>query len=296
VTIHELVHVARDRFISAGINANVAGLDAEVLAREVLGWDRARLLTERHEAASSAFLLNYEHYVARRVRREPISYILGTREFWSLDFEVTPDVLIPRHETELIIEEALKRVREPFSKNTGEKGSRTLFMDVGTGSGVLAIVLAREFPEARVIATDISAGALSVARRNAARHGTSDRIRFVETSFLDGLDEFDGQADLIVSNPPYVPSVSGPGLSPEVRDYEPGVAVFGGADGLEGLRRVLADSIPRLAPEGWLIVEFGCGQDDAVTSLVQAQPALSLVALRSDLQEIPRTAVLRKRA
>lgn len=296
MTIHDVVQGARDRFINAGINAGLAGLDAEVLARQVLGWDRARLLAERYETASSAFLLNYEHYVARRVRREPIPYILGTREFWSLDFEVTPHVLIPRHETELIIEEALgiaKRDRESFLSGPHKNDSRPLFVDVGTGSGVLAIVLAKEFPEARVVATDISAGALSVARRNAVRHGVADRVQFVETSFLDGLEEM---ADLIVSNPPYVPSVSGPGLSSEVRDYEPGVAIFGGHDGLEGLRRVLEDSVARLKPEGWLIVEFGCGQDDAVTSLVQALPALSLVKIRGDLQQIPRTAVMRKRA
>jgi release factor glutamine methyltransferase len=296
MTIHDLVQGARDRLIQAGISANLAALDAEVLARQVLGWDKARFLADRHEAATTMFLLNYEHYVARRMRREPISYIIGTREFWSLDFEVTPDVLIPRPETELIIEEALerqKRGRVPFSGDADEKGTRPLFYDVGTGSGVLAIVLAREFPDARVIATDISSHALNVARRNAARHGVAERITFVETSFLDGLDE---RADLIVSNPPYVPALSAPALTPEVRDYEPGVAVFGGHDGMDGLRRVLEDSASRLVPGGWLIVEFGYGQDDAVTELVNASPALSLVKIRGDLQDIPRTVVARSHA
>jgi release factor glutamine methyltransferase len=293
VTIHDLVQGARDRLVQAGISSSLAALDAEVLARQVLGWDKARFLTDRGQKASSSFLLNYEHYVARRTRREPISYIIGTREFWGLDFEVTPDVLIPRHETELIVEEALERGRESFSETNRAKDSRPLFIDVGTGSGVLAIVLAKEFPNARVIATDISPHALTVARRNAMRHGVADRVRFVETSFLDGLEE---SADLIVSNPPYVPSVSAPGLTPEVRDYEPGVAVFGGDDGLEGLRRVFADSVERLSPDGWLIVEFGYGQDDAVKALVQGLPALSLVKIRGDLQDIPRTAVARKHA
>ena len=109
MTINDLVLGARDRLIQAGISANLAALDAEVLARQVLGWDRAKFLADRHDSATSSFLLNYEHYVARRTRREPISYIIGTREFWSLDFEVTPDVLIPRPETELIVEEAIKR-------------------------------------------------------------------------------------------------------------------------------------------------------------------------------------------
>ena len=292
MTIQDLVQGARDRLIRAGISANLAGLDAEVLARRVLGWDQARFLVDRHEPASSAFLLNYEHYVARRMRREPISYIIGTREFWSLDFEVTPDVLIPRPETELIIEEAIKRFRETGVRplfpteppaaieNRGlTPVSAPLFIDVGTGSGVLAIVLAKEFSKARVIATDVSAGELRVARRNAERHGVADRITFVETS----------------SNPPYVPAISAAGLTPEVLDYEPSVAVFGGEDGLEGLRRVFEDAIARLTPGAWLIVEFGYGQEEAVRSLVEELPALSLVSIRGDLQDIPRTAVVQKR-
>jgi release factor glutamine methyltransferase len=284
MTIHDLVQGARDRLIEAGIGASNAARDAELLARQVLGWDKARFLTDREEAATTRFLLGYEHFVARRMRREPMSYILGTREFWSLDFEVTPDVLIPRPETELIVEEALGiRGRVP----------RPLIYDIGTGSGVLAIVLAREFPEARIIATDISPHALRVARRNAARHGVADRITFVETSFLDGLEE---RADLIVSNPPYVPALSKPALSPEVRDYEPDVAVYGGDDGMDGLRRVIDDASTRLAPGGWLMVEFGYGQEEAVVTLVNASPVLSLIKVRGDLQDIPRTLVAQRRA
>jgi len=284
MTIHDLVQGARDRFMEAGINANLASLDAEVLARKVLGWDRARFITERHEPATSSFLLNFEHVVARRVRREPISYITGTREFWGIDFEVTPDVLIPRPETELIIEEALERI---------ETNSRPVILDVGTGSGCIAVVLAREIPGARVVATDVSSGALEVARHNAARHGVADRIRFVETSFLDGIDD---AANLIVSNPPYVPSVSAPGLTPEVRDYEPSVALFGGEDGLENLRRVIEASLPRLVTGGWLIMEFGYGQDEQVAKLVPEYPGLTLTKIRHDLQDIPRTAVIGKSA
>jgi len=287
MTIHDLVQGARDRLIEAGIGANNAALDAELLARQVLGWDKARFLTDRNEAATTMFLLGYEHFVARRTRREPISYILGTREFWSLNFEVTPDVLIPRPETELIVEEALK------IGASGAIGAGNLIYDVGTGSGVLAVVLAKEFPDAKVVATDISPEALGVAKRNAARHGVADRITFVETSFLDGLE---AGAHLIVSNPPYVPALSKPALSPEVRDYEPRVAVYGGDDGLEGLRRVVEDAAALLAPGGWLIVEFGYGQEDAVVNLVNASPVLSLVKVRNDLQDIPRTVVAQRRS
>ena len=282
LTIHDLVRGARDRFVTAGISANLATLDAEVLARQVLGWDRARFLADRDERATTVFLLNYEPLVARRERREPVSYILGTREFWGLEFLVGPDVLIPRPETEFIVEETIART---------ESKTHPVIMDVGTGSGCIAIALAREIPGARVIATDVSRSALDVARQNAVRHGVADRIEFVETSFLDGIETI---ADVIVSNPPYVPSVSQPGLTPEVRDYEPPVAVFAGEDGLDGVRSVLEAAVARLTAGGLLIMEFGLGQDDAVTALVDKVSSLELVAIRHDLQEIPRTVVCRK--
>jgi release factor glutamine methyltransferase len=282
MTIHELVQGARDRFMNAGISANLATLDAEVLARQVLGWDRARFLTDRNEKASSIFLLQYEPLVARRERREPVSYILGMREFWGLPFEVGPDVLIPRQETEFIVEETLALVG---------KDSSPVIVDVGTGSGCIGISLAREIPGARVIASDVSKYALEVARRNALRHNVADRITFVETSFLEGIEE---GVDIIVSNPPYVPSVSKRGLTPEVRDYEPSVALFGGEDGLDGLRSVLEGAVAKLAPGGHLVMEFGCGQDDGVTDLVRAVDGLDVVKIRHDLQDIPRTVICRR--
>jgi release factor glutamine methyltransferase len=284
MTIHDLVQGARDRFVHVGISTAVAALDAEVLARQVLGWDRARFLTDRNEKATSVFLLNYEPLVARRERREPVSYILGTREFYGLDFEVGPEVLIPRHETEMIVEETLALVGKDASPR---------IVDVGTGSGCIAISLARAIPRARVIASDVSAGALNVARRNAARHGVLDRMTFIETSFLDGIEE---GVDVIVSNPPYVPSISRPGLTPEVRDFEPRVAVFSGEDGLDGLRSVLVGAASKLASGGWLVMEFGCGQDDCVTALVHDVKGLDLVKIRHDIQDIPRTVICRRPA
>ena len=282
MTIHDLVQGARDRFTSAGISTNLAALDAEVLARQVLGWDRARFLVDRNAQATSGFLLKYEPLVARRERREPVSYILGAREFWGLAFEVGPDVLIPRSETELIVEETVALV--------GTAG-RPRIIDVGTGSGCIAIALAREIPGARVVATDVSPHALAVARRNAARHDVLDRIAFVETSFLDGIEE---AADVIVSNPPYVPAPSEAGLTPEVRDYEPRVAVFAGEDGLEGIRSVLQGAGTKLVEGGWLVMEFGYGQDDSVSELVRDCPDLQLERIRQDLQGIPRTVICRR--
>jgi release factor glutamine methyltransferase len=211
-----------------------------------------------------------------------VSYILGTREFWGLAFEVGPDVLIPRPETELIVEEALALVPRTGSPR---------IVDVGTGSGCIAVALAHEIAGARVTATDLSPKALAVARRNAVRHGVDQRVTFVETSFLEGLD--DG-VDLIVSNPPYVPSVSERGLTPEVRDYEPPVAVFSGEDGLDGVRSVLTGAAPKLASGGFLVMEFGCGQDDCVVSLVDETPGLRLTKIRHDLQDIPRIVICQR--
>ncbi len=284
ITIHDLVQGARDRLINAGISANLASLDAEVLAREALGWDRARFLSDRHDTASTMFLLRYEPLVARRIRREPISYIIGTREFWGLPFEVGPDVLIPRPETEFIVEETLA---------LADRSSSPVIIDVGTGSGCIAIALALEIPGARVIATDVSGHALQVARRNASRHNVAGRVTFVETSFLDGIEDV---ADIIVSNPPYVPSLSQPALIPEVRDYEPPVAVFAGEDGLDALRSVVEGAVERLKPGGWLVMEFGCGQDDCVSALVGGIDGIDVVKIRHDLQDIPRTAVCRRSA
>lgn len=282
MTIHDLVQGARNRFLNAGISASLATLDAEVLARQVLGWDRARFVADRNERASSAFLLRYEPLVARRERREPVSYIIGTREFWGLPFEVGPDVLIPRPETEFIVEETLAAI----GPNAAPR-----IVDVGTGSGCIAIALACEIPGATVVATDLSSHALDVARRNASRHSVSDRVTFVETSFLDGID---GNVDVIVSNPPYVPSVSEPGLTPEVREYEPPVALYGGTDGLDALRSVLEGAAEKLARGGLLVMEFGCGQDDCVRGLVASVNGLEIVKIRHDLQDIPRTVVCRR--
>ena len=191
-------------------------------------------------------------------------------------------MLLPRPETEFIVEEALE---------LAGKDSHPRIVDVGKGSGCIGISLAREIPGARVIATDLSKHALEVARRNAVRHHVEDRMTFIETSFLDGVEE---GVNLIVANPPYVPSVSQRGLTPEVRDYEPPVALFGGEDGLDGLRSVLEGAAAKLAPGGWLVMEFGCGQDDCVTELVRGVDGLDVVKIRHDLQDIPRTVICRK--
>jgi release factor glutamine methyltransferase len=283
MTIRDLVRAARARLVSAGVESHEAALDAELLAREVLGWDRARFIAGEFDVPPDPFHQPFAALVARRAGREPISGILGRREFWGLEFEVTPDVLAPRPETELIVEEALARMAGV---------AHPLVADVGTGSGCLAVTLARELPRSTLVATDISTAALAVARRNAARHGVLDRVDCRQASLLDGVDS---PLDLVVSNPPYIPTPDLAGLPPEVRDHEPRQALDGGPDGLEIVRALMRQASTALAPGAWLIVEFGYGQEAGVRGAVAAA-GLDLAAVRADLQGIPRTVIARRPA
>ena len=283
MTVNNYVMAARDRFVLAGIYLETAILDAELLARHVLEWDRSTYFSNRNNAAPLSFKRRYAQLVERRERREPVPFITGNREFWGLDFEITRNVLIPRPETELIIEQAIAVTADkPLSKPIS-------IVDAGTGCGCLATALAVEIPNAFITATDISKSALSVARRNATRHGVSHRIRWVETSFLADLREVQ---DLIVSNPPYIPTGAASNLPPEVRDYEPRIALLSGIDGLDGLREVVSQAETCLVGGGWLIVEFGINQETALQELVADRPALSMVRICRDLQGIGRTAVI----
>jgi release factor glutamine methyltransferase len=283
VTIQTCVAGGRQRLREAGISPVEAALDARLLAQHVLGWETATYFTSANEPEPSGFAAIYGPLVARRAAREPLPYITGRREFWDLTFEVSPAVLIPRPETELIVEAAL----ELFPLRTGA----LTIVDVCTGSGVVAIALARERPAARIVATDISSDALEVARRNASRHGAADRVEFVCDDLLDPITS---EVDLIVCNPPYVAEVSRPGLQPEVRDHEPSVALFGGRDGLQLVTRLVAGAPSRLRSGGYLVFEFGFGQDIEVETLIEATPQLELLELRRDLQGIARTAVARR--
>jgi release factor glutamine methyltransferase len=293
-TLRDLVTSARTRLAAAGVDPNEAAMDSALLARHQLGWDLGRFVAHETDPPPAGFPAAYDGLVARRAAREPVSVIIGRREFWGLDFEVTPAVLAPRPETELIVETALATVGPGLVPARTLAATRAapaapLFVDVGTGSGCLAISLAREFPSARVVATDISAAALEIAGRNAARLGVWGRLSLLQTSLLAAVD---GPAVLVVSNPPYVPSADIATLPPEVRDWEPRAALDGGADGLDIVRALLDDAPRVLAPHGWLIMEFGYGQEDGVREAV-ARSALQLVAIRCDLQQVPRTLVAR---
>jgi release factor glutamine methyltransferase len=276
-TVHERIAAARDALVRAGLQPLDAAVDAAILARHALGWDRATLLARGRETPPASFDTPFEALVARRAAREPVAMIMGVREFWGLDFEVTRDVLVPRPETEFIVEEALAAF--PRARRA---------IDVGTGSGCVAVALCREFPACHVVGTDISAAALAVAGRNAARHGVSDRLSLLQTDFLAGIG---ATVELIVSNPPYVPASAAPALAREIVQHEPHTALFGGEDGLSAIRAILAQAPSRLSPQGRLIVEFGFGQEPEVTALARGS-GWNVLRLREDLQGIPRTIVL----
>ena len=292
--LRDLADGAKRRLEAAGIPRAEAALDAELLARDALGWDRATWLARRDDDERAveaqtvaargigAFRAGFDALVARRVRREPMAYIRGTQEFYGREFLVGPGVLIPRPETELIVDEA----------KAAAMGRRTpRIADIGTGSGCLAVTLALELPSAQVTATDISADALTIARGNAAAHQVAGRVSFVETSYLTGIA---GAFDVIVSNPPYVRDLDAPTLAPEVRDHEPREALFGGDDGLRDIRAIVQSATTALKPGGVLVMEIGMGQAKAVTGVLTAAGLGAELTLRHDLQGIPRVAVAQR--
>jgi release factor glutamine methyltransferase len=280
-TIREYAAAASDRLRDAGIDAS-ANLDARLLAQHVLGWDATRLLTSAGEVPPETFSEAYGALVARRASREPLAYITGRKEFWNLQFEVTPDVLIPRPETELIVEAVLAVV---------PAAQLFTMIDVCTGCANVAVAVAHERAGARIVAMDISEAALEVARRNGTRYGVEGRVNFVRA---DLFGDIAGPVDVITANPPYVAQRDERGLQPEVREHEPHVALFGGADGLATITRIVSEAPRLLRPGGHLIFEFGFGQDVEVEALVDSSSSLTLVELKRDLQGIARTAVCRR--
>jgi release factor glutamine methyltransferase len=237
--------------------------------------DPNRALTPAQQAA-------YDALIQRRRASEPIQYITGEQEFYGLALRVTPAVLIPRPETEQLVEAVLAEL----------DGARPLrILDVGTGSGAIAIALAHHLPHASVTAVDLSSAALEVAASNAARHALTDRIRFIQSDLLAALSPDEPPFDLIVSNPPYVPTGDRAGLHPQVRDHEPASALFAGPDGLDIYRRLIPQARAALRPDGLLALEIGHNQREAIASLLSGWNQLRFL---DDLQQIPRVAIARK--
>ena len=269
-TVREILGKSEGYLQEKGVDA--PRLSTQLLLAKVLGLDRLGLVLAMDRPLSVEELDGYRPLIARRGKGEPVAYLLGEREFFGLDFTVTPDTLIPRPETELIVERAL----ELFPQ-----GALSRFADLGTGSGCLAVTLAVKFPQAQGLALDKSPGALAVARENAAKHGVADRLDFVEADFA-ALPETAGGYALVVSNPPYVTAAEYRECSKEVRDFEPQGALVPGETGLEAVPVVARAAMARLAPGGVLLVEIGWKQGPAVAALL-AEAGFADVAVRRDL-------------
>jgi release factor glutamine methyltransferase len=283
-------------------------LTTELLLMHALGRDRAWIYSHPEESLDPVATQKFLELIARRAAGEPVQYLTGKQEFWGLEFEVTPAVLIPRPETEHVMEVALARLGERGLKihmDTGAPREKLRVADVGTGSGCLAVALAWELPHAKVFATDISAPALAIARRNAARHGVSDRIHFLQCDLLTGLENTDPSSvgarhavpalaqggsmfDLIVSNPPYIARNEVAQLQREVRDHEPHTALFGGPTGVEIYQRLIEQARGLLRDRGILVLELGHNSAEHVRGIFDAQLAWTNVAITMDLAGIPR--------
>jgi len=280
VTVRVIADHAAQALISRGFAPADARRDVSVLARHVLGWTMADWVTNAGAVPPAGFAESLQRLVLRRMTHEPVAYITGVREFYGREFMVTRAVLIPRPETEGVVEAV------PPGVLANPSAGQPVALDIGTGSGCLAITLALEHPDVQVIATDVSREALSMARENAQRLG-ADRVEFLESALVPpGLPPL----DLIVTNPPYVPEGDRESLSPDVRDFEPAQALFAGEDGLDVIRALLPQARAALKPGGALVMEIGAGQAGIVTALV-AEAGLRLMTIRPDLQGIPRIVV-----
>ncbi|HYP25531.1 MAG TPA: peptide chain release factor N(5)-glutamine methyltransferase [Blastocatellia bacterium] len=289
-TIAEAIAQGAGRLRAAGVDDERR--TASLLLCHALGVERTYLLSRPSEQVVEVRFQAYLEMVGRRASGEPSQYITGHQEFYGLDFNVTRAVLIPRPETEFLVEWVIERARE--CSRPGAAGG-PLIVDAGTGSGCIAVALSAHIPEARVVATDISGAALDVARSNAARHGVGPRVEFLRGDLLGPLSGrgLEGRVDLIASNPPYIPDRERQSLQREVRDWEPEGALFAGEDGLLFYRRLLSDAPRYLKPGGCLACEIGYGQLAPIREMID--PALwRLQDVRQDLQSIPRVVALLK--
>ncbi len=268
--------------LRSGPHPERARRDAEMLVLYLIQRDRTFLMTNPLAELSSEGAVRYYALLERRLAGEPMQYITGETEFYGLPFQVNRDVLIPRPETEHLVEKALA---------LAVSFERPRIVDVGTGSGAIAVALAHKLPDAQITAVDLSALALTVARRNAERNGIAGRIRFVEGDLLTPVAG--EQFEIVVSNPPYVAESDRARLDVEVRDYEPGLALFAGG-GLDVYRRLIPDSQAALVAGGFLALEIGYGQETAVAGLL-AEAGLEQIEFAADLQGIPRVASARSR-
>lgn len=284
MTVNDALTEAAERLEEAGVDA--PGLTSELIMAHVLGTGRAGVLARFKDELTAEDADEFAFLVGRRARRVPLQHITGTVEFCGLALNVTPDTLIPRPETEILVHEALSRIRDVQSP---------VAADIGTGSGCIAVALAVKRPDMKVYAVDPSAGALSVAVENARSHGVSDRVVTLQGSLYGPLEllGLKGGFDLVVSNPPYIPAGEMPGLQPEVL-REPDGALDGGLEGLDIIRGIIEDAPSFIKPGAPLLVEIGAGQSGAVRALVDASEGLDFTGFVTDFAGIERVLVARR--
>ncbi len=285
-TIAEAILQSTNRLRKAGVPE--ARREAGSLLAHIIDRDRSFIISHAEDPITAEQGEQFAAFVTARAEGKPLQYLTGQQEFFGLDFEVNENVLIPRPETELLVETALKLL--------STSGPGSLICDVGAGSGCVAVTLLHERPNARAVALDISHAALEVAQRNATRHGVADRVEFLVSDCFAAVEK-EMLFDLIVSNPPYIPAGDIEGLQREVRDYEPHLALEAGPDGLSIIRRLLAEAGSHLKPGGHFLFEIGFEQRAAVENLISpmvSSGSWSLLDIYADLQGIPRTVALQR--
>jgi len=260
--VRDLLHVTAEYLEKKGIDS--PRLTAEILLAHKLNVDRIALYLNFDQPLTENELSGYRTLIKRRLQREPLQYIVGVQEFWSLEFAVTPQVLIPRPETELLVEQAIERLKAVPAEENKPPG----ILDLGTGCGAIAISLAKAVQQARIWATDISAEALKLARLNAEKHGVSDRITFIQGSLWEPLLDQGLTFDHILSNPPYIATEEFENLSPEVRDYEPRLALDGHNDGMTYIQTIIREAPVFMNPGGWIMLEMAPGQTEKALGLI----------------------------
>jgi len=283
MTIRQAIRDAGRRLGQKGFLS--PGLDAEILLASCLGMERAGLFRDRDRPVAPREMQSFDDLVERRLRGEPVAYILGRKEFWSLDLKVSPAVLVPRPETEILVQVVLQTARR-----LGTAAPRIL--EVGTGSGAISVALARELESVRIVSTDLSLAALGIARENAASHGVADRIFFLVCNLLE---PFRGSFDMIASNPPYLSEAEYEGLPGEIRDFEPKGALVAGPEGTEFHHAIIRHAGAYLKDGGWLFLEIGFDQKDAVHALLVQSGHYDPVRVTKDYAGVDRVVAARRR-
>jgi release factor glutamine methyltransferase len=283
MTVHDILNEAFHALEAAGIPS--ARLDAEVLLSFTLGQDKLEFLKNPEMTINEAQLSSFRNLIIRRARWEPVAYITGRKEFWTVTLEVNKDVLIPRPDTEIIVEEALEICRKIDSAEIN-------ILDIGTGSGAIALALAREISNARIVATDISAAALALAQKNAGALQLEDKIDFRQGNLFEPVE---GVFDIIVCNPPYISAQDYEELAAGIRDYEPQNALLAGKKGTEFYEKLIYESIDYLEKNGWLLMEIGAKQGKTVREIIEESGFYDSVEMRRDYAGLPRVIRARRK-